>query len=108
MSAILSPTDYIAAAELVAKKAEEIIPTHINHMTVSEWAERNRTLKEGNYQGPFGFDLTPYLIEIADCLSANSPVKEVAVMKATRMGVTVGVHENWLGYSIDEDPAEMA
>lgn len=108
MSAILAPEDYVASAEIVIAKAAEIVPTHIIRSTVSEWAEKKRTLKEGNFQGPFSFDLTPYLIEIADELSATSATREVVVMKGTRMGATVGLHENWLGYTIDEDPAEMA
>lgn len=108
MTNLLTPDDIRTAVETIIAKAFEIIPTEINRSLVSEWAEENRILKEGNYQGPFSFEMTPYLKEIADCLSASSPVREVAVMKGTRMGATVGIIENWIGYTIDEDPAEMA
>lgn len=108
MTNLLTPSDIRSATEIIIKTAWEIIPTEVNRSLVSEWAEENRILKEGNYQGPFSFEMTPYLKEIADCLSASSPVREVAIMKGTRMGATVGIIENWIGYSIDEDPAEMA
>jgi phage terminase large subunit GpA-like protein len=40
------------------------------------------------------------LQEIADCLSVDSPVREVSVLKGAQLGFTVGVLENAIGYYI--------
>ena len=74
-----------------------------NIQLVSEWAEANRTLGTGvaAYPGPFTFDRTPYLREIADCLSDSSPITEVVLMKGTQIGATTGLLENHIGYCID-------
>ncbi|PKL40768.1 MAG: hypothetical protein CVV44_03940 [Spirochaetae bacterium HGW-Spirochaetae-1] len=71
--------------------------------SVSEWAERKRTLSGGlaAIPGRYDYDNAPYLREIADCLSVLSPVQEVYVMKATQVGFTVGVYENHIGYCIE-------
>ncbi len=108
MHNLLTPSDIKNATDLILKKVREIIPVEINRSLVTDWAEENRILKEGAFQGPYSYDLSPYLREIADNLSAASDVKETAVMKATRIGATVGLHENWVGYTIDKDPSEMA
>ncbi|MDC7125763.1 MAG: phage terminase large subunit family protein [Spirochaetales bacterium] len=108
IKALLDAQDIKLTANEILSKTREIIPTEINRTLLTDWAEENRTLKEGKYQGPYSYDLAPYLREIADNLSAASEVSETAVKKATRMGATVGLHENWIGYTIDEDPSEMA
>ena len=71
--------------------------------TVSEWAERKRVLGTGLTARPGRFDYnnTPYLREIADCLSDSSPVQEIYFMKATQIGANVGILENHQGYCID-------
>jgi phage terminase large subunit GpA-like protein len=88
---------------------DEIIHTETNHLTVSEWAERKRVIPKGlsPIWGPFSWEVTPYLREIVDCLSATSPVQEVVVMKGAQIGFTVGVLENWIGYVIDCEPGPM-
>ncbi|MFW6074732.1 MAG: phage terminase large subunit family protein [Chloroflexota bacterium] len=77
---------------------------------VSEFAEAHRIIPQGlsRFPGPFRFDVTPYLREIADCFSASSPVQQVAVMKGARIGFSVGVGENWILYNIAENPGPMA
>jgi len=71
--------------------------------SVSEWAEKKRRLTSGltARPGPFRFDSSPYLREIADCLSDLSPVQEIIYMKGTQVGGTVGIIENFMGYCID-------
>lgn len=71
--------------------------------TVSEWAESKRYLppSASRLPGLFSFEVTPYLKEIADCLSVNSPINEVALRKGHQLGGTVGVLENAIGYAID-------
>jgi len=70
--------------------------------TVSQFAESSRVLSAGvaAYPGPYSFDRTPYLREIADCLSDSSPIMEVVFMKPTQIGATVGILENEIGYCI--------
>jgi phage terminase large subunit GpA-like protein len=69
----------------------------------SAWAEKCRYLPPSvtSMPGPYRFDLTPYLREIVDCLSVDSPIREVSVQKGVQIGATVGVLENAIGYLID-------
>ena len=81
-------------------------PERITTMLVSQWAEKKRILPKGltSRPGPFRFDETPYMREIADCLSESSSVRELALMKGAQLGGTVAVLENFLGYIIDVCP----
>lgn len=75
-------------------------------LTVSEWADRFRILspESANEHGRWRTDRTPYLREIMDCLSANSPIRRVVFMKSAQVGGTeCGL--NWLGYIIHNSPA---
>ena len=108
MTALLTASEYQAAIDRIIETAESVIPTEIVRRKVSEWAEERRVLKQGFCPGPFSFDVTPYLREIVDSLSPSSPVREVGLMKGSRMGATVGVGENWIGFMIDEDPGPFA
>lgn len=69
----------------------------------SVWAEERRYLPPSvtALPGPYRFDVAPYLREIVDCLSIDSPIREIAVMKGAQVGATVGVLENAIGYVID-------
>lgn len=69
----------------------------------SVWAESKRYLPPATTQlpGPYRFDVAPYLREILDCMSIDSPVREVIVKKGVQIGATVGVLENALGYFIE-------
>lgn len=68
----------------------------------SEWAEECRVLPVGSstMPGPYRFAVAPYLREIVDCMSVDSPVREIAVMKGVQVCFTSGVIENALGYGI--------
>ena len=74
-------------------------------LSVSEWADRNRILPSLTAEpGPWHTGRTPYLREIMDCLSENSPWEKVVFMKGAQIGATeAGL--NWLGYIIDHCPA---
>lgn len=88
--------------------ALNIIPKNLN-LKVSEWAEQNRVLplKASATPGPFSFDKVPHLREIADQFSKSCSTREIAVMKSVQACVTTTVYENFLGYKIDCDPAQM-
>ena len=77
-------------------------------MSISEWADTNRTLssKSSGSPGPWRTSRTPYLKEIMDCLSPSSPVERVVFMKGGQIGGTeIGLC--WIGYSIDQSPGPM-
>jgi phage terminase large subunit GpA-like protein len=79
------------------------LPVALDVQRPSEWAEQKRYLPPSNTRLPgfYSFSLTPYLREIVDCLSVDSPIREVSVMKGVQLGLTVGVLENAIGYFID-------
>lgn len=81
----------------------EALTTTVKVRRPSEWAEDKRTLPLSSAQlpGPYRFEVTPYLREIVDCLSPESPVREIALMKGVQIGATVGVLENFIGYSVE-------
>lgn len=103
---VVTPSVKHSMRDTVARLIDELVPTEVVRLTVSEWAETKRILPEGlsPVPGPFSFDLTPYLREIVDCLSVTSPIQRVVFMKGAQIGFTVGVLENWIGYIIDVAP----
>lgn len=68
-------------------------------LSVSEWADANRVLSgEGSAEaGAWKTSRTPYLREIMDALSEESPVRKVVFMKSSQVGGTEA-GSNWLGY----------
>jgi phage terminase large subunit GpA-like protein len=71
--------------------------------TVSEWAERKRSIGSGltARPGKVDFSVTPALREPTDCLSDCSPIQEMYLIKGTQLGGTVMILENHIGYCID-------
>ena len=75
-------------------------------MTVAEWAEKNRYLNTpGAYVGNWSHAKTPYLIEMQEVLTSLEHTGMIIVGPA-RSGKS-DIFFNWLGYSIDCDPADM-
>lgn len=74
--------------------------------TVSEWADAHRVLtkRESPEPGPWRTSRTPYLREIMDALSIESPVERVVFMKGAQIGGSE-VGNNWLGYILSHPPA---
>jgi phage terminase large subunit GpA-like protein len=74
-------------------------------LTVSQWADKYRMLsnKASAEPGPWRTDRTPYLREIMDCMSANSPVQKVVFMAGAQLGKTEGIN-NVVGYMIAHAP----
>jgi phage terminase large subunit GpA-like protein len=109
ISSVMTPEHRAEALKKAVDLMFEIIPTKISRVQVSEWAEDNRVIPPGlsPYPGPYSWEVNPYMREIADCLSESSPVREVAVMKGTQIMATVGLGENWIGYTIDASPGPM-
>lgn len=74
-------------------------------LTVSQWAERYRTLsdKVSAEPGPWSNRRTPYLVGIMDEFT-NFETEEIIFVKPTQVGGTSAM-ENMLGYAIMQDPA---
>lgn len=75
----------------------------------SEWTEKYRSMTTdvSPFPGPFRYDRTPYLREIVDHLSPNSPAKRVSVKKGAQIGFSVGVIESGIGWIISENPGNI-
>lgn len=96
------PADgYVSDAEWHAQRFQALT-TSVVVLKPSEWAEKHRYLPQSAspMPGPYRFRVAPYLREILDSLSIDSPVREVALMKGVQIGATVGILENALGYWI--------
>lgn len=93
-----------SGAEHVAwlARAFEAIPARKEFVTPSEWAEKHRYLPPSvtPMPGHFRFAVTPYLREIVDCFSVDSPIREAALMKGVQVSATTGVLENVIGYAM--------
>ncbi|MGE0289670.1 MAG: phage terminase large subunit family protein [Bradyrhizobium sp.] len=78
-------------------------------LTVSEWADANRILSvEGSAEvGRWKTARTPYLREIMDQLSEDSPAQLVVFRKCSQIGGTEA-GSNWLGYIIDHAKGPVA
>lgn len=108
-SPIITAEDRAEYSAKLTQILQGSIPSRIKRISVSEWAEAKRVLPKGltSRPGPFRWDETPFMREIADCLSEDSDVREVALMKGAQVGGTVAVMENFLGYTIDAAPGPM-
>lgn len=77
-------------------------------LTLSEWAERYRTLsgKDSSEPGPYRVERTPYAREPMDCLSQHSHVEEVVLMWGAQTSKTT-IGSNWIGYIVDTKPGPV-
>ena len=99
----MSQTDFEAEQDDWLAEQLDGLTVELDHLTPSEWAEKRRYLPPSvaAMPGYYRFETTPYLREIVDCLSVDSPIREVSLMKGVQIGATVGVLENAIGYAID-------
>lgn len=88
--------------EWLTAQVDELTDSKLT-VTVSTWAEEKRFLPRQVTPMPgfYSYTVTPFLREIADCMSIDSPVQEIDFMKAAQVGATVGILENTIGYIID-------
>jgi phage terminase large subunit GpA-like protein len=78
------------------------------HLTVSTWADQYRWLSQkGSAEpGKWKTERNPMLREIMDCLSVQSDVRRIVVMKPAQVGVTEACL-NWIGYVMQHAPAPI-
>lgn len=79
------------------------LTSELDILTPSEWAEQKRYLPPSvtPFPGYYSFDVAPYVREIVDCMSVDSPIREVSWMKGVQICATTGGLENTIGYYID-------
>jgi phage terminase large subunit GpA-like protein len=79
------------------------LTTSVSIMMPSEWTEKKRYLppSSSSMPGYFRFDVVPYMREIIDCMSPESDVRHVTIMKGVQVGATT-LLENTIGYYIDQ------
>lgn len=79
-----------------------------SYQTVSEWADEYRVLssKSASEPGRWRTSRTPYLKEIMDCLSPQSPIQKVVFMKGAQIGGTE-CGNNWIGYIMHKAPGPI-
>jgi phage terminase large subunit GpA-like protein len=92
--------------EILAQAALALRPDL--QMSVAEWSDVHRFLASSASAepGPWRTERTPYLREIMDCLSPQSPVEKVIFMKGAQIGGTEAGN-NWIGYVIHHTPGPM-
>lgn len=77
------------------------------NLRVWEWADNHRVLPDASAEpGPYRTSRTPYAKEIMDELSEQSDAQKVVWKAGSQVGKTE-VGNNWVGYTIDHDPATM-
>jgi phage terminase large subunit GpA-like protein len=98
----MASKEHLSDREWLAREFEALTD-EVVMMTPSAWAEQKRYLPPSvtALPGFYRFEVTPYLREIVDCLSIDSPVREVSVMKGVQICATTGIIENFIGYCID-------
>lgn len=96
----------MTAAAIFQSAARAIAPR--KPMRVSEWADRNRVLsqKGSTLGGQWRSSRNPLQVEIMDCFSARSPVRDVVAILPIQFGKSE-VETNILGYTMCEDPGPI-
>lgn len=86
----------------------EQLTSEVSVLSPSQWAEQNRYLPPSvtPMPGLYGYDVTPYLREIVDCMDVECPIREVSMMKGAQICATTGVLENVVGYFIAQVQTE--
>lgn len=94
--------DYIAKSEAWLVRQFEGLTDSLVVLQPSEYAEQVRYLPPQitPLPGFYSYDVAPYLLEIIDCFSPHSPVREFALMKGLQIGATVGILENGILFYI--------
>lgn len=79
------------------------LTTRLDVMAPSTWAETKRYLPPSatSMPGYYRFDVSPFMREILDCMSPESPVRHVTIQKGVQIGATT-LLENTIGYLIDQ------
>lgn len=77
-------------------------------LSITEWSDKYRVLTgvSSSESGPWRTSRFPFLKEIMDELSPESPTQTVAVIKGAQLGFTEAA-VNWMLYTIDHNPGPL-
>jgi phage terminase large subunit GpA-like protein len=101
--ALVDP-EYVRMRKVVSSVAK-VFKT-AERITVSEWADRKRTLPESSAEpGRWRTSRTPYLKEPMDCFT-DPKVHKIVMVAASQVGKTE-FELNAIGYIIDQDPGTI-
>lgn len=76
-------------------------------LSLSQWADKKRFLSADlGEPGPWRTGRVPYMRRIMDAVT-DQRVREVSVMKPTRIGATQAIVLNSIGYYVDEEPSPI-
>ncbi len=82
-------------------------PSKNKETDIAKWIEGRRVLPSSTpFPGFWRNERTPYLTEIMNCMSPDSPIQHAVLMKGSQLGATAAA-ENIIAYWIDESPAEI-
>ncbi len=89
--------------EWLVRQLRKRLTTAVEIMLPSGWAETKRYLPPNatSMPGYYRFDVAPYWREVIDCMSPESDVRHVTIMKGVQVGATT-LLENTIGYYIDQ------
>lgn len=106
-SAPITREGYADVRALLRRVASKSIAPREN-LTVSQWADAkiHLTTKSGAKAGRWVTDNNPPLREPMDCMSARSPVKDVALMFPIQFGKSA-IGTNVVGYCMEHDPGPI-
>jgi phage terminase large subunit GpA-like protein len=81
----------------------------LGNISPSEWTEKNRVMTKdvSSYPGQFSYERTPYLREIVNHLSQDSPAHTLVFMKGAQIGASTGVIEAGIGWIISQNPGNI-
>lgn len=87
----------------LVRQIQKRITTSVEIMSPSRWSETKRYLppSSSSMPGYYRFDVAPYMREVIDCMSPESDVRHVTIMKGVQVGATT-LLENTIGYYIDQ------
>lgn len=96
---------FVPAAGIVARAASLLYPKR--GVTVAGWAAESRVLNNpgGGYSGPWKHELAPWARRPMECLT-DERFEMVAVMGPGQSAKSE-IGNNWIGYTVCEDPASM-
>lgn len=96
---------YVAPAGIIADAAVLLEPPE--YIAISDWAESGkRVLNRGGIDEPFSFDAAPYLREPQDMLGSTAVYRALAIKGCAQSGKTE-LYLNWIGHTVECDPADM-
>ena len=79
----------------------------ISDIEPADWAEQHMVIKDGKFQGPLSYDLTPFFREPVNCMSPYHWANRIAWMGAAQMGKSKAFIEPTIAFRMSEHPCKI-